>query len=59
MITFFLILAGLVSFNFILLKFSMQSVDTNKKKTKAKVQINHISNQEAEKAKNAEIPTAA
>ncbi len=59
MITFLLILLGLVAFNFVLLKFSMQSVDTKKKNTRAsKVQINHISEQEA-KSKSSEIPTAA
>ena len=34
MVTFLLILGGLIVFNFILLKFSIQSVDTNKKKSK-------------------------
>ncbi len=34
MITFLLILGGLIIFNFILLKFSVQSIDANKKDTK-------------------------
>ncbi|GAA0720611.1 hypothetical protein GCM10009430_20960 [Aquimarina litoralis] len=34
MVTFLLILGGLIAFNFILLKFSVQSVDTNRKKSK-------------------------
>ncbi|GAA4278961.1 hypothetical protein [Aquimarina mytili] len=57
MLTFILILAGLVAFNFILLKFSMQSVNTDKKKSKAnKVRINPVSNN---KSKTEEIPNAA
>ena len=56
MTTFLLILLGLVAFNFLLLRFSMQSVDGNKKNTKAKGKINHIN---TEKTKNSEIQTAA
>jgi len=52
MITFLLVLLGLIAFNFILLKFSMQSVDSKKKNTNSgKVQINHITEQETEKSK--------
>ncbi len=58
MATFLLILAGLVAFNFILLKFSMQSVDTKKKSRNGKVQINQIS-ETSEKSKTSKIPTAA
>ncbi len=36
MATFLSILGGLILFNFILLKFSIQSVDTDKKKGKSK-----------------------
>ena len=36
MVTFLLVLGGLIAFNFILLKFSIQSVDGNKNKVKAK-----------------------
>lgn len=36
MVTFLLILGGLVGFNFILLRFSIQSVDGNKNKSKSK-----------------------
>ncbi|MEW7291795.1 hypothetical protein [Aquimarina sp. 2304DJ70-9] len=57
MVTFILILAGLITFNFILLKFSMQSIDADKKKSKrGKVRINSISNS---KSKAEEIPNAA
>ncbi len=60
MITFLLILAGLVTFNFILIRFSMSSVDTKKKNAKAnKVQVNQLAEQKASKSKNSEIPTAA
>ncbi len=56
MVTFILILAGLVAFNFLLLKFSMQSVNTDKNKSKGtKVQINSVSDQ----SKSEEIPNAA
>ena len=34
MVTFLFILGGLITFNFILLKFSIQSVDTDRKKRK-------------------------
>ncbi|WP_161634353.1 hypothetical protein [Aquimarina pacifica] len=45
MVTFLSILAGLVAFNFILLKFSTQSVDTDRKKIQSKKsKINSISN---------------
>ncbi len=57
MVTFILILAGLITFNFILLRFSMQSVDTDKKKSKpGKIRISQISNN---KSKAEEIPNAA
>ncbi len=57
MLTFILILAGLVAFNFILLKFSMQSVNTDKKKSSTnKVRINPVSDK---KSKTEEIPNAA
>ncbi len=59
MITFLIILAGLVAFNIMLLKFSMHSVGSNKKKTKTKGKVNHISNPSTEKSKNTEIPSAA
>ncbi len=60
MITFLLILVGLVTFNFVLLKFSMQSVNTNKKKAgKNRTEVNHITDQSTEKTKSSEIPTAA
>ena len=36
MVTFLLILGGLIVFNFILLKFSIQSVDGGKKKSSSK-----------------------
>ncbi len=55
MVTFILILAGLVTFNFILLKFSMQSVDTKKKKSKIAKVAMHTS----DKSKSEEIPNAA
>jgi len=52
MTTFLLFLLGLVAFNFVLLKFSMQPVDAKKKQKKStKVQINHISEQKTEKSK--------
>jgi len=52
MTTFLLFLLGLVAFNFVLLKFSMQPVDAKKKQKKStKVQINHISGQKTEKSK--------
>ncbi|SHI35005.1 hypothetical protein [Aquimarina spongiae] len=56
MTTFLLILIGLIAFNFVLLRFSMQSVDGRKKKAKAKGKINHIN---TGKAKSSEIQTAA
>ncbi len=56
MVTFIVILASLITFNFILLKFSMQSVDADKKKAKAKrVKINTVD----DKSKTKEIPNAA
>ncbi|GAA4274172.1 hypothetical protein U6A24_22025 [Aquimarina gracilis] len=60
MTTFLLILLGLVALNFVLLKFSMQGVDTKRKNTRTnKVQINSIAEQKTDKSKNSEIPTAA
>ncbi len=57
MLTFILILAGLVAFNFILLKFSMQSVNTDMKKSSTnKVRITPVSDK---KSKTEEIPNAA
>jgi len=57
MITFIVILASLITFNFILLKFSMQSVDADKKKSKTKrVKINTAVDN---KSKTKEIPNAA
>ncbi len=56
MISFLLILAGLVAFNFVLLKFSMQSVNTDKKKSKeTRSRITPVSDQ----SKSEEIPNAA
>ncbi len=56
MVTFLIILASLIVFNFVLLKLSMRSVDTDKKKSKTqKVQINSVS----DKSKSSEIPNAA
>lgn len=60
MSTFIFILAGLIAFNFILLKFSMQSVDTNKKKVSTrKSKINKINGKTNNKSKTEEIPNAA
>ncbi|WP_024769136.1 MULTISPECIES: hypothetical protein [Aquimarina] len=61
MVTFLIILASLIIFNFILLKLSTQSVDTDKKKSRTqKVQINSVSNQSSDdKSKSSEIPNAA
>ncbi len=60
MVTFLIILASLIVFNFVLLKLSMQSVDTDKKKSKTqKVQINSVSDQSSDKSKSSEIPNAA
>ncbi len=56
MITFLIILAGLVIFNFILLKISTQSVDNDKKNPKAKkVKINSTT----DKSKVTKVPNAA
>ncbi|MDY8136311.1 hypothetical protein [Aquimarina sp. 2201CG5-10] len=59
MVTFLLILGGLIVFNFLLLKFSMQSVDADKKKLKTK--NNQITNNNAnsQKTKSTGIPKAA
>ncbi|WP_158447910.1 hypothetical protein [Aquimarina longa] len=54
MVTFLIILTGLVAFNFILLKISTQSVDTDKKKSKTS--INKI---EDKKSKESDISNAA
>ena len=60
MVTFLIILASLVVFNFILLKLSTQTVDTDKKKSRThKVQINSVSNQTLDKSKPSVIPNAA
>ncbi len=60
MVTFLIILAGLVVFNFILLKLSTHSVDSDKKKSKAKkAQINTITDQSSNKSKSSEVPNAA
>ncbi len=59
MVTFLIILVGLVAFNIMLLKFSMHSVGSDKKKTKSKSKVNHISNPSTEKSENTEIPSAA
>ncbi len=58
MATFLLILAGLIIFNFILLKFSIQSVDGEKKNIKLKSTKNPASFT-PEKPKTPEIPKAA
>ncbi|MFD2562472.1 hypothetical protein [Aquimarina rubra] len=57
MVTFLLILGGLIAFNFILLKFSIQSVDGEKRKTK-KVQST-VANSKINKVKTTGIPKAA
>ncbi|WP_378173606.1 hypothetical protein [Aquimarina sp. SS2-1] len=59
MITFLLILGGLIAFNFILLKFSIQSVDTDKRNTKVNKVQSVNSDNEIGKAKTAGIPKAA
>lgn len=60
MVTFLIILAGLVTFNFILLKLSTQSVDTDKKKAiKQENKINTIDNTSVDKSKSSKIPNAA
>ncbi|SEK54227.1 hypothetical protein SAMN04487910_0773 [Aquimarina amphilecti] len=56
MATFLLILGGLIAFNFILLKFSMQSVDSDKKKAKA---VKSVTNSNITKTKTTRIPKAA
>ncbi len=57
MVTFLIILASLVVFNFVLLKFSMQSVDSAKKKSKSK--IDSLSKKSSDKSKTKDIPNAA
>ncbi|PKV50963.1 hypothetical protein ATE84_3032 [Aquimarina sp. MAR_2010_214] len=60
MATFLIILVGLVAFNFILLKLSTQSVDTNKNKSRTpKIKINSISKDTSDKSKSSDIPNAA
>jgi len=55
MALFLLILGGLIAINFILLKFSMQSVDNNKKKPKK-----YITDQKlAASTETTDIPKAA
>ncbi|MHA7059187.1 hypothetical protein ACWGOQ_0018315 [Aquimarina sp. M1] len=56
MVTFLLILGGLIAFNFILLKFSIQSVDTNKKKSK---EVRSTTHTKLDKSKTTSIPKAA
>lgn len=56
MVTFLLILGGLIAFNFILLKFSVQSVDTNRKKSK---NLKSTSDANIGKTKTARIAKAA
>ena len=57
MVTFLIILGGLIAFNFILLKFSIQSVETGNKKTKSKKVKTNAKISEPSKA--ADIPKAA
>ncbi|GGX27216.1 hypothetical protein [Aquimarina muelleri] len=60
MVTFLIILAGLVAFNFILLKLSTQSVDSDKRKTrKEENKINTIDDKPVDKSKSSKIPNAA
>ncbi|MBQ4801982.1 hypothetical protein J8L88_03885 [Aquimarina sp. MMG015] len=56
MATFLLILGGLIAFNFVLLKFSMQSVDSEKKKNKA---VKSVTNSKIKEPKTSGIPKAA
>ncbi|WP_299436964.1 hypothetical protein [uncultured Aquimarina sp.] len=57
MVTFLLILVGLIAFNFILLKFSIQSVDADKSKAK---RIKSTTTKDTiNKTKTAEIAKAA
>ncbi len=58
MVTFLLILVGLIAFNFILLKFSIQSVDADKKKSK-RIESTTTATNTIEKAKTAGIAKAA
>ena len=56
MITFLIILAGLVAFNFILLKISTKSIDNDSKNLKTKkVEIDSVS----DKSKTSKVPNAA
>lgn len=57
MATFLLILGGLIVFNFVLLKFSMQSVDTDHKRNKTKSVTNE--NPSLAKSKSKGIAKAA
>ncbi len=60
MVTFLIILAALVTFNFILLKLSIHSAESDKKKSRTKkVQINSISDKSLDKSKSSKIPNAA
>ncbi len=60
MVNFLIILAGLVIFNFVLLKFSTQSVDGDSKKAKKrKIRINSISEKTQDKSGSSDIPNAA
>lgn len=58
MVIFLLILGGLIAFNFILLKFSIQSVDSDKKKL-SKKKVVTTSSLEDTKTKTTGIPKAA
>lgn len=60
MVTFLIILAGLVLFNFVLLRLSMQSVGTDKKQLKTqKANKGLVSNQTLEQSESSKISTAA
>lgn len=60
MVTFLIILAALVAFNFILLKLSTHTARSDKKKSRTeKVQINSISGQSPDKSESSKIPNAA
>ncbi|WP_188112024.1 hypothetical protein [Aquimarina sp. RZ0] len=58
MVIFLLILGGLIAFNFVLLKFSIQSVDSDKKKLRKKKVVT-TSSLEDTKTKTTGIPKAA
>ncbi|MDH7446597.1 hypothetical protein [Aquimarina sp. 2201CG14-23] len=58
MVTFLLILVGLIAFNFILLKFSIQSVDGDRKKVKSK-ELQSSTHSKIGETKTDGIPKAA